>query len=183
MSVSSEAEPAEPSPLHGTARGGRLVPGFWAVAFAFPRRHVLSQPCQAPSTGLYPRTGRSFNADRDGDLHHLHRGHYATLLAVQAVVWGAGRGGAVVGAVTTMMVAARRGARRVGGAAGSSWSGASSADGGSLGRRNRDRLPDRVADPGRPWRCPQSPAATWRRLWRVGALRMEPVVAGCVAKW
>jgi hypothetical protein len=99
-----EPEPAGQAPVPPAARR-RLVPGFWAVAFAF--LVVMSfATLPSPLYGLY--------RERDG-LSTLTvtivyaifaGGTIATLLGVQAIVSRAGRHRVMIGAVATMMVAA-----------------------------------------------------------------------------
>jgi MFS family permease len=99
-----EPEPADRAPATPAVRR-RLVPGFWAVAFAF--LVVMSfATLPSPLYGLY--------RERDG-LSTLTvtivyaifaGGTIATLLAVRFIAAKAGRGKVMVGAVATMMVAA-----------------------------------------------------------------------------
>ena len=99
-----EPEPADQAPAPPAVRRW-LVPGFWAVAFAF--LVVMSfATLPSPLYGLY--------RERDG-LSTLTvtivyaifaGGTIATLLAVQAIVSRAGRHRVMIGAVATMMVAA-----------------------------------------------------------------------------
>ena len=99
-----EPEPANQAPAPPAVRRW-LVPGFWAVAFAFLIVMAFAT-LPSPLYGLY--------RERDGlstltvtIVYAIFAGStIATLLAVQAIVSRVGRHRVMIGAVATMMVAA-----------------------------------------------------------------------------
>src|ERR1700742_2839272 len=83
----------------------RLVPGFWAVAFAFLIVMAFAT-LPSPLYGLYRERDQLSTLTVTIIYAIFAGGTIATLLSVQAVVARVGRRGVMVGAVATMIVAA-----------------------------------------------------------------------------
>lgn len=98
--------PQEPTPAGDTAAGRRqLVPGFWAVAFAFLVVMAFAT-LPSPLYGLYRERDQLSTLTVTIVYAIFAGGTIATLLSVQAIVARVGRRGVMLGAVATMMVAA-----------------------------------------------------------------------------